>query len=163
MVLSTGVEISGHHMDGLHEIRALVPKGTPFLACTATVTRSIRREVIQNLEMVDCEFISTSPDRPNIFYEVHPRTEIDTDLKDVISSLKEHKSRAPRIIVYCRSLDVCANLYAHFHYELGDDSYYPSGADRISDHRLFGVFHANTPQHNKEVILRSLTQPDGVA
>jgi Lhr-like helicase len=24
------------------------------------------------------------------------------------------------------------------------------------------MFHANTPQHNKEVILRSLTQPDGV-
>ena len=137
-------------------------KGTPFLACTATVTRSIQQEVMNSLEMIDCDFISTSPDRANIFYEVRPRTEIEIDLKPVICSLVEHKSRAPRVIVYCRSLDTCANLYAHFHHELGSDSYYPSGAEQISDNRLFGMFHANTPQHNKEVILRSLTQPDGV-
>ena len=57
---------------------------------------------------------------------------------------------------------MCADLYAHFHYKLGIDSYYPPGADAISDNRLFGMFHANTPQHNKEVILKSLIKPDGV-
>ena len=69
---------------------------------------------------------------------------------------------SPRVIVYCRSLDMCADLYAHFHCELGIDSYYPPGADAISDNHLFGMFHANTPQHNKDVILKSLTKPDGV-
>ena len=112
--------------------------------------------------MVDCEFISTSPDRPNIYYEVRPHTEIETDLKTVICSLKERKNRAPRVVIYCRTLDICADLYAHFHYELGDDSYYPPGSHKISDNRLFGMFHANTPQYNKEVILESLTQPDGI-
>jgi len=117
---------------------------------------------MHSLEMADCEFVSTSPDRPNIFYEVHRRMDIDTDLNPVICSLKEKKQMAPRVIVYCRSLDMCADLYAHFHYELGIDSYYPPGADAISDNCLFGMFHANTPQHNKEVILKSLTKPDGV-
>ena len=51
---------------------------------------------------------------------------------------------------------MCANLYARFHYEFGDDSYYPPWSQKISDNRLFGMFHANTPQYNKEVILEEL-------
>ena len=139
-----------------------MPKGTPFLACTATVTHGIREEIIQSLEMFDCALVSTSPDRPNIYYEVHSRTDIESDMVDIVSSLRQHKNTTPRVIVYCRSLDMCANLYAHFHYELGDNSYYPPGSEKLSDHRLFGMFHANTPQHNKDVILRSLAKSDGV-
>lgn len=58
---------------------------------------------------------------------------------------------APCVIVYCHSLDMCVDLYAHFHYELGNDSYYPPGADATSDN------HANTHQRK----LKSLTKPDG--
>ena len=72
----------------IHELQAFVPKGTPFMAYTATVTHNIR-EVIQKLEMINCEFVSTSPDRPNIYYEVVPRTDIDADLKVIVNSLKD--------------------------------------------------------------------------
>ena len=58
-------------------MRALVPKSTPFMACTATVTKNVQHEVMRSLEMVDCELVSTSPDQPNIFYEVHRHTDID--------------------------------------------------------------------------------------
>ena len=44
-----------------------------MMACSATVTKNIRQEVVTRLEMVNCAFVSTSPDRTNIFYEVHPR------------------------------------------------------------------------------------------
>ena len=144
----------------LHEIRALVPQGTPYLACTATVTRSIRQEVVNSLEMVGCEFISVSPDRPNIFYEVRVRTDIETDMQMLLDSLKKYKASAPRAIVYCRSLNTCADLYAHFHYDLGKNSYYPPGADQVSDNRLFAMFHANTVQHNKDIVLKGMTQPN---
>ena len=33
---------------------------------------------------------------------------------------------------------------------------------KFSDNRLFGMFHANTPQHNKEVIFSNLSRLDGV-
>ena len=112
--------------------------------------------------MVHCEFVYTSPDRSNIYYEVHPRSDMETDLLPVLSSVRDYQNKAPRVIVYCRSLNMCADLYAHFHYELGDSSYYPAGAEHISDNRLFGMFHSNTPDHNKEVILKSFTDPDGV-
>ena len=112
--------------------------------------------------MNEYEFVCCSPDRPNIFYEVFPRTDIENDLQHVVESLKELKNTAPRMLVYCRSLDMCANLYAHFHFELGDNSYYPPQSDKISDNRLFGMFHASTPDHNKDVILKSLSKSDGV-
>ena len=141
----------------IHELRALVPEGTPLLACTATITHGIRKEVINSLEMGDCKIVSTSPERPNIFYEVHTRSDVETDMEHVVASLKKHKNLAPRVLVYCRTLDACADLYAHFHYELSDQSYYPAGAEKISDNRLFGMFNVSTPQHNKDVILSSLT------
>ena len=148
----------------LHEIWALVPKGTPFLACTATVTHSIQHEVIQSFEMVYCELISTSPDRANIYFEVRPCTEIDTDWKTVICSLKEHKNRAPRVIVYwrsreirmCRSVCPCTSIMSLAMTRT-------TGSHKISDNGLFRMFHANTPQYNKEVILEILTQPNGIA
>ena len=57
---------------------------------------------------------------------------------------------------------MCADLYFHFLYMLGNKNYYPLGSKEISDHCLFGMFHSNTSPHNKEVILSSMTRADGV-
>ena len=110
--------------------------------------------------MVGCTFIHTSPDRPNIFYDVRVRTDIETDTQPVVNILSKYLINMPRMIVYCRSLNSCADLYAHFHHEFQEKSYYPHGAEPISD--LFAMFHANTPQHNKDVVLKSMTSPCGV-
>ena len=92
------------------------------------------------------------------------RTDLETDLHPLVVTLKKEAITTPcaHVIVYCRSLDMCADLYAHFHFELGEGSYYPQGAPQLSEHRLFGMFHASTPQHNKDIILQSLQIPDGV-
>ena len=132
------------------------------MACTATITKTIRKEIIQSLEMSGCVCVSVSPDRPNIFYEVKERTNIHADFCNILMTLQKKLINAPRVIVYCRCLNMCSDLYAHFHYELGASSYYPPGVPEVSDNRLFGMFHANTPQHNKDVILQSLLVPDGV-
>ena len=67
-----------------------------------------------------------------------------------------------RVIFYCRSLSVCADLYTFYLYCLGEESYFPPDVPKISDNRLFGMYHANTPTHNKEVILNSIQKDDGV-
>ena len=107
----------------LAEIHSLLPPSTPYMACTATATKSIQKDVVQTLEMPDCTIVSMSPDRPNIFYQVKLRTEMETDLSDLLTSLRENSINTPRVIVYCRSLNMCSELYAHFHFELGDASY----------------------------------------
>ena len=143
-------------------MRAFVLTGTPFLALTATVTRTMRTSIIQSLNMRGCEVVSLSPNRPNIFYAVRQRTTVESDFEEVILDLKKNSVLANRVIVYCRSLNMCATLYAHFLHCLGDRSYYPRDATQISDNRLFGMFHSNTPDHNKLVILKSLVKSDGV-
>jgi len=132
------------------------------LAATATVTPAIRDDVIELLDMRGCELVFVSPDRPNIYYEVRPRTDIETDLQPLVDSLLSKRNKSERVIVYCRSLNTVADLYAHFLYTLGNDSYYPPGAEHISDNRLFGMYHSNTSPHNKEVIQRSMQEPNGV-
>ena len=60
------------------------------MACTATVTKSVRDEVVTLLDMKGCEVVSTSPDRPNIYYGVKPRTDITLDMSPLLNSLKEY-------------------------------------------------------------------------
>ena len=146
----------------LHEVRALIPQGVPYLACTATITRSVREEVERNLDMSNCDFVCTSPDRPNIRYEVCCRTDIETDMHSLVASLKECNRKAPRVIVYCHTLNMCAELYAHFHFELGDSSYYPPGAANISDNRLFGMFHSNTTHGVVRIVFATVALVMGV-
>lgn len=132
------------------------------MACTATASASVKREVIDILEIAGCAEVTASPNRPNICYDVRPRTEVDTDFFSLVTTLREKMVDTPRVIVYCQSRDRCADLYAHFHYELGEASYYPPGSPHVSDYRLFGMYHADTPQYNKDVILNSLIAPNGV-
>ena len=67
----------------LAELRALVPPH--FMACTATATKSDKKEVIENLEMGGCVEVSVLPDRPNIFYD---RTDLETDLHHLLVTLQ---------------------------------------------------------------------------
>ena len=89
------------------------------MTCTATATRSVREEIIKTLELKNCLQISVSPDRPNIYYEVCNRTEIENDMSDLVELLRHKANNTPRVIVYCQSLDTCSNLFAHFLYSLG--------------------------------------------
>ena len=139
-----------------------MPPCTPMLATTATVTKVMRDSIIDTLEMVGCCFVCESPNKPNITYEVQHKGTVQEDFKDVVADLVENNIKARRVLIYCQSLDMCASLYAHFLYSLQDASYYPTGAEKISDNRLFGMFHSCTDGHNKKVIMNSLSRADGV-
>ena len=145
----------------LHELRALVPEKTPYLACTATATKSIRNEIIKNLDMVGCDFVFTSPDRENIYYEVKARSDIESDMAPYVHSLQLHLVKSPKIIFYCQSLNMCADLYSHFLLELGDKVCYPTSAEQITANRQIGMFHSRTTECNKKVLLNSLTVLEG--
>ena len=145
------------------ELRAIVPSATPMVAFTATATRTIRHDVLMKLEMSDSKLVHVSPNRSNIYFEVRPRTSIEADMAPIVCDLQANKHKASRVLIYCRSLNTCADLYAHFCYELGEDgSYYPESAEHISDNRLYGMYHAKSPSHNKDVILKSMLDENGV-
>lgn len=146
----------------LQEIRAFIPPGTPYMVCTATATREVYKEVTLALEISDCMKISVSPNRPNIYYQVKFRTEVESDFSDLVCSLRVNLIKTPKVIVYCQTLNKCSELYEHFLDKLGPSSHYPPGAPHLSDNRLFGMYHSGTPQYNKDVILKSLPEREGV-
>ena len=134
-----------------------------MIALTATATGAVRSDVIGKLEMSGCKLVCLSPNRPNIYFEVKRRVDIDNDMAPLVRDLLANKNKAERILIYCRSLNVCSDLFAHFCYALGEaNSYYPESAEHISDNRLYGMFHAKTPAHNKEVILKSMQDEYGI-
>lgn len=144
----------------LVELWSLVCPGTPYMACTATATHSIYKEIVSSLEMTNSVRVSHSPYRSNIFYDVKAHSDLENGLSGLLSTRKEKLNTTSCIIVYCLSLNTCSDLYAYFHYELGAASYYPPGSPELSENRLFGMYHASTPQHNKDVISQSLLDPE---
>ena len=100
--------------------------------------------------------VKLSPNRSNIMYVVRRITDLQTDFS---STLKEKQIDTPRVIVYCRTLMICADLFSRFSYEKGKGQYYP--LTELSENCLFGMFHASTPQHSKDVIMGSLQDCHG--
>ena len=52
--------------------------------------------------------VKLSPNRSNIMYVVRRITDQETDFS---STLKEKQIDTPRVIVYCRTLMICADLF----------------------------------------------------
>lgn len=82
-----------------------------MLALTATVTDLMTKDVISTLDMEGFKIIFLSSDRPNIYYEVKYASDIKTDMTHLISSIQTESVRARREIVYCRTIDMCTDLY----------------------------------------------------
>jgi len=71
----------------------------PIIALTATATDKVRADIKKNLGMVDANEFKSSFNRPNLYYEVRPKT-IDVD-KDIIRFIKQHPGKSG--IIYCLS------------------------------------------------------------
>ena len=83
-----------------------------MIALTATITRTLKHDIISIFEMDGCKYVSASPNRNNIYYEVHSRSDESMigDMAQVVDNLREKRDKAERIIEYCRSVKVCADF-----------------------------------------------------
>lgn len=82
-------------------IRPLITEigAAPIIALTATATEKVRTDIKKNLGMMDCHEFKSSFNRPNLYYEIRPKTK-DVD-KDVIKFVKQHSGSSG--IIYCLS------------------------------------------------------------
>ena len=133
------------------EIRAIVPSGTPLRI--AQQQRHVVRRKCVNFEMSEVVTVKLSPNRSNIMYVERRRTDLETDFSESLSTLKEKQKDTLRVVVYCRTLMICADLFK--------SQYYPPSAPELSENRLFGMIHASTPQHSKDVIMGSFQDCHG--
>ena len=71
----------------------------PIIALTATATDKVRADIKKNLGILDAKEFKSSFNRPNLYYEVRPKT-MDVD-KDIIKFIKQHPGKSG--IIYCLS------------------------------------------------------------
>ena len=72
---------------------------SPVIALTATATDKVRGDIKKNLGMMDATEFVSSFNRPNLYYEVRPKTkEID---KDIIKFIRQNQGKSG--IIYCLS------------------------------------------------------------
>ena len=71
----------------------------PLIALTATATPKVQHDIQKNLGMVEAQVFKSSFNRPNLYYEVRPKTNnID---KDIIKFIKNNPEKSG--IIYCLS------------------------------------------------------------
>ncbi len=71
----------------------------PLIALTATATPKVQHDIQKNLGMIDAEVYKSSFNRPNLYYEVRPKTNsID---KEIIKFIKANTGKSG--IIYCLS------------------------------------------------------------
>ncbi|KAF2707360.1 hypothetical protein K504DRAFT_436864 [Pleomassaria siparia CBS 279.74] len=101
--------------------------GVPVIALTATATQLVRTDVVANLGIQGCRMFSQSFNRPNLSYEVLPKSKgIVVSIADLITS----KHRGKSGIVYCLSRKSCEQVakkltslgIAAYHYHAGMQS-----------------------------------------
>jgi len=70
----------------------------PIVALTATATPKVQLDIQKNLQMEEADFFKSSFNRPNLHYEVRPKSNTN---KQLIRFIKNHKGKSG--IVYCLS------------------------------------------------------------
>lgn len=146
----------------LKELRSLVPSGLPFLALTATTSKTTKKDIFEVLEFKSpCEVVE-SPDRKNIVYSTH-LMEKGRDVTDyfwwLLSDIKDKGATTDRVLIYCQSVKQCTQLYQLFSSELKSKNFV--GENPNPKERLVEMLHSKTPKTVKDTILESFTKNDG--
>jgi ATP-dependent DNA helicase RecQ len=71
----------------------------PVIGLTATATEKVQEDILKTLGMTDANVFKASFNRPNLFYEVRPKTK-DVE-KDIIRFIKQKEGQSG--IIYCLS------------------------------------------------------------
>lgn len=83
----------------LKSIIGRIGDNIPIVALTATATPKVQEDILKNLNIQDANVFKASFNRPNLFYEVRPKTKnVDAD---IIRFIKQNQGKSG--IVYCLS------------------------------------------------------------
>ena len=70
----------------------------PLIALTATATPKVQLDIQKNLGMSDASLFKSSFNRPNLYYEIRPKGDVD---RDIIRFIKQNEGKSG--IIYCLS------------------------------------------------------------
>ncbi|MDA0176154.1 DNA helicase RecQ [Mesoflavibacter profundi] len=83
----------------LRNIIKRIGENIPIIGLTATATPKVQEDILKNLGMTDANTFKASFNRPNLYYEIRPKTKnVDSD---IIRFIKQNDGKSG--IVYCLS------------------------------------------------------------
>lgn len=83
----------------LRQIKIQIGDDIPIIGLTATATPKVQEDILKNLGISDANTFKASFNRPNLYYEIKPKT-IQVD-NDIIRFIKQREGKSG--IVYCLS------------------------------------------------------------
>lgn len=83
----------------LRSIVQRIGEGIPIIAVTATATHKVQEDILKNLGISNANIFKASFNRPNLYYEIRPKTaQVDAD---IIRFVKQNEGKSG--IIYCLS------------------------------------------------------------
>ena len=146
----------------ISQLRSLLPSTTPVVALTATATRFVKDRIVHALQMNPVQLITKAANRPNLRYSVERvNHDVYVSFKWLVSDLMRERTSLPRVIVFSRSINMCASLYKMFLTELKEERYEPRASPLSIPSCLFAMYHSRVGDDEKQQILQSMLNPQG--
>lgn len=133
-----------------------------MMVLTATATRTVRHDICQILGMRDYQLIEKSPEKPNIFLACQEIKSIPEFFSSIADTLKKERLNMKRLIVFCKTRDVCSQIYSYFKFRLRDEFTEPPGQSIVHsvNSRLVDMFMSGTDNKVKQHILSNFKAHD---
>ena len=130
------------------------------MALTATATRSLQKDIEDILGMKNPIVVALPPSRPNIMYAVGVFKSVEDTFSPLLERLRKKRYLMPRVIVYCRTYSLCADLYEFFKSSLGGEFTEPTSEKDMCKYALANMFLGCTPSVVKAEILKQFSDPN---
>ena len=141
-------------------LRSIIPRSVNILALTATATKETLDIVTERLSLKNPAVIGLPPDRENIKFNVKVCASA-ADFSSVLADELMLKGReAPKTVVFCRTLQHCANLYTLIKRKMGKNLTDPPGKPNVLHTRLVDLFTGASTPETREIVLREFSKPE---
>ena len=141
-------------------IRCLIPSSVNLLALTATVTRESFDSICKSLLLDNLVLIGLPPNRANIKYIVKECPSINELCHQLTNELMSKRQNVPKTVLFCRSLQSCADVFVVMKRMLGKYVTEPPGMVTDLQVRLVDVFTAVSTFEMRELILKEFSKSD---
>ena len=136
------------------EIRSLIPNHVNVMALTATATRKLQSCIEDILGMNKPALVTITPCKANIMYGIGKYKTIIETFSPILERLRNERQQMARVIVYCSTYDMCADLFLYFKTSLGGECTEPPLASELNKSALVNMFLGCTPSDVKTEIVK---------
>src|SRR5215204_3660383 len=77
----------------LREMMIQINPDIPVIALTATATPKVQSDIIKNLGLRNANIFISSFNRPNLYYEIQPKVNIDQTIKNIVRFITQMKNK----------------------------------------------------------------------